>query len=382
MERRAPAGGLAPSDALVIGAGLAGSAAAHALASRGWQVRVVDAADHPAAGASSLPAGLFAPHLSADDGLLSRLSRHGLRATMRHLPALHEGVDWQAGLLEHLLRGGARKAITRTAPAEAVSQAGLPPGTPCAWHAQAGWIRPAALVRHWLAHPGITWQGGTRVHALGPVGGEPARWQALDQSGRPLVQASLVVIAAALGSAALSQGHLRLQPVRGQVSWGLREPGQVLPPFPVNGHGHLLPDVPLPPHPPLAGLPPTGARVWLCGSSYGHGDDRDDIREADHAANLERLQALLPTAGALLAPAFTGGRVRAWTGVRCASTDRRPLVGPLAPGLWVSTAMGSRGLTFAALCAELLAARLHDEPLPLPTDLADALDLARQRAAP
>jgi len=163
VDRRAPAGGLAPAgvpapaDALVIGAGLAGSSVAHALASRGWQVRVVDAADHPAAGASSLPAGLFAPHLSADDGLLSRLSRYGLRATARHLPALHEGVDWQAGLLEHLLRGGARKAmaaweavnpragdtpidtatghlpgdddtptaITRTAPAEAVTQVEL-----------------------------------------------------------------------------------------------------------------------------------------------------------------------------------------------------------------------------------------------------------------
>ena len=35
--------------------------------------------------------------------------------------------------------------------------------------------------------------------------------------------------------------------------------------------------------------------------------------------------------------------------------------------------MGSRGLTFAALCAELLAARLHGEPLPVERRLADAL---------
>jgi tRNA 5-methylaminomethyl-2-thiouridine biosynthesis bifunctional protein len=35
--------------------------------------------------------------------------------------------------------------------------------------------------------------------------------------------------------------------------------------------------------------------------------------------------------------------------------------------------MGSRGLTFAALCGELLAARLHGEPLPLEQRQADAL---------
>ena len=40
--------------------------------------------------------------------------------------------------------------------------------------------------------------------------------------------------------------------------------------------------------------------------------------------------------------------------------------------------MGSRGLTFAALCGELLAARLHGEPLPLPASLAGALDAGRQ----
>jgi tRNA 5-methylaminomethyl-2-thiouridine biosynthesis bifunctional protein len=67
--------------------------------------------------------------------------------------------------------------------------------------------------------------------------------------------------------------------------------------------------------------------------------------------------------------------------VRCASTDRRPLAGEVEAGLWVSTAMGSRGLTFAALCGELIAGRLHGEPLPLPARLAQALDPRRQDRA-
>ncbi len=70
-----------------------------------------------------------------------------------------------------------------------------------------------------------------------------------------------------------------------------------------------------------------------------------------------------------------------WAAVRCTAPDRLPLVGPLdsaaLPGLWVSTAMGARGLTLSLLCAELLAARLHGEPLPLDAKLAQALAVER-----
>ena len=69
--------------------------------------------------------------------------------------------------------------------------------------------------------------------------------------------------------------------------------------------------------------------------------------------------------------------LHAWAGVRCTSSDRRPLVGEIEAGLWVSTAMGSRGLTFSALAGELIAAHLHDEPLPLDARLAQALDPKR-----
>ena len=67
--------------------------------------------------------------------------------------------------------------------------------------------------------------------------------------------------------------------------------------------------------------------------------------------------------------------MQGWAGIRCATPSRLPSLGPLenVPNVWVSSGMGSRGLSFAALCAELLAARLHGEPLPLEQRLADAL---------
>jgi tRNA 5-methylaminomethyl-2-thiouridine biosynthesis bifunctional protein len=140
----------------------------------------------------------------------------------------------------------------------------------------------------------------------------------------------------------------------------------MLPPFPVNGNGHFVPQVPI------------GDRTaWFCGSTYGRGETDLTPRRSDHQENLTKLGLLLPAVEQQVVGTFSSRAVKAWTGVRCASADRRPLLGELEPGLWVSTAMGSRGLTFAALCGELLAARVHGEPLPLEKRLAQALDALR-----
>lgn len=360
----------------VIGGGLAGAAVAASLARRGWQVEVLDAASEPAAGASSLPAGLLVAHQSPDDSLLSRLSRAGVRMTLAQAAGLlREGVDWAAtGVLAH--RPDAAAALparpppeldvwSRVATPELKEQAGLAAASPALWHEQAGWIRPAALVRAWLAHTGVRWRGGT------PVAGIAARaggWCLQDRAGDELAEAELVVIAAAHASASLLPVPLPLQPVRGQVTLSGAEGAGPLPPFAVSGNGHFLPRVPL-----------AGGTTWVCGATFDRDDTDLAVRPQDHAGNLARLERLLPGVAARLTPLFASGAVRAWTGVRCASADRRPLVGELAPGLWVSTAMGSRGLTFAHLCAELIAARLHSEPLPLPRKQAAALDVLRRR---
>ena len=99
------------ADVAVIGAGLAGAAVAASLARRGHRVCVLDQADRPAAGASGLPAGLFAPHVSADDALLSRLSRAGIRSILRFArDRLAEGEDWRmSGVLE--LRADAKRVL-------------------------------------------------------------------------------------------------------------------------------------------------------------------------------------------------------------------------------------------------------------------------------
>ncbi|WP_029524627.1 FAD-dependent 5-carboxymethylaminomethyl-2-thiouridine(34) oxidoreductase MnmC [Polaromonas glacialis] len=370
---------------IVIGSGLAGAAVAASLARRGWQVTVLDAASTPAAGASGLLAGVLAPHVSPDDSLLSRLSRSGIRAMLQQAGSLLEsGLDWRpTGVLEHCVEHS-RQLPAAWRPGEALADAagdwtglatpeqlehcGLPPDTPALWHARAGWIKPARLVRAWLATPGVAWRGNVAVSQLVR---QANGWQVCDDVGRELASAELVVVAAGYASRLLAESAglgnpLALQAIRGQASWGMHAPDteKVMPVFPVNGHGSLVPAVAL-----AQGL------AWVAGSSFERDNTSTELRPEDEQHNFSKLKTLLPAAAQALTPQFENGQVQGWAGIRCATPSRLPSLGLLdgLPDAWVCSGMGSRGLTFAALCGELLAARLHGEPLPLEQRQADAL---------
>ncbi|PUE58278.1 hypothetical protein B9Z44_00855 [Limnohabitans curvus] len=398
----------------IIGAGIAGAGTARALAERGWQVTVLDAGDAPAAGASGLPVGVVAPHTSHDDSGVSRLSRAGLRLmeqTMRLL--LTEGVDWGCtGVRERRLPGKTRRGgVPLSWLHEHAHTANdwthkAPPPAPddAYWHPHGAWLRPAQLVRALLAHPNIRWQGHAKVDALKCITHEkheasnaptpqttnPAhlantsasKWQVL-QGNKVLVESSRVVLAAGPGSAALiatatEDGSApRINPLRGQVSWGLMADvpaGTYMPATPVNGNGSFVHNITSPDGP-----------AWYTGATYDriNGDAR--LLDADHAENLERLQALEPDTAAALAPLFAtvgtdAPRVHGWAGVRCGVHDRLPMTGrvPNTPeGLYMNAAMGSRGLTLGLLCSELLATQWHGEPLPIEARLAKFLDATR-----
>lgn len=375
-----------PTQAIVVGAGLAGAGVAHALAQRGWQVTVLDRAHTPACGASGLPVGLVAPHVSPDNAALSRLSRQGVRSTLARAQALlHEGQDWaRSGVLEHRVEGkralppperwpppwGAHWSRDAT-PAECAA-AELPEQAAALWHAWAGWIRPAALVQAQLAHPGIAWQGGGEVAELRRQG---PHWQALDAQGRALAEAPCLVLASAYDTGRLlarlpNPPVLPVHALRGQVTWGRLADLPVdardrLPPQPVNGHGSWV-----------HGMPgPGGEPIWLVGSTFDRGATASIVKAEDQAANRQRLATLLPSLAQAMPDAFA--QAQGWAGVRCTLPDRLPAVGPIdpqaLPGLHVCTGLGARGLTLSVLCGEVLAARLHGEPWPVERKLAQAL---------
>lgn len=309
------------------------------MASRGWQVTVVDAANSPASGASGLPVGLYAPYISADNNLTSQISAVGVQFTQklaRHL--LAEGSDWQAsGVMS-------RKY-----------------GEPEHWHMNGGWIKPAALVKACLAQTHVTWRGHCEVKRLIR---DDNLWMLVGPDDSMIAGADTVVIAASNQSAALlntipNTPKLNFQAVRGQVTYG--NLSSKIRPFPINGGGSYI----------------ETDTDWLVGATY----DRDNLSLEpsirDQVDNFERLENLVPDTAERLKPSFERGSVKNWVGIRCATSDRLPVVGEVLPGLWVCTAMASRGLTFAPLCAELLAAQCEGEELPLNPRLAKALSVQR-----
>jgi tRNA 5-methylaminomethyl-2-thiouridine biosynthesis bifunctional protein len=358
---------------------------AHSLAVRGWSVTVLDQAPGVGAGASGLPAGLAAPHVSHDDNVLSRITRAGVHATLQRAQALlRSGTDWaMTGVLEHNLAGKRRLSSdtadhhSALASAAQIAAAGLPPDTPALWHAQAGWVRPQQLVAAQLRTQGVQVRWSQAVHTIER---HDQTWAVLNEQGHTLALAPWLVLASAFDSLALLQPlpsfAVPLNPLRGQISFGhmadlTDAQRQRLPPFPVNGHGSFISGVPTP-----EGLP-----GWFIGATFERGCSESPVRIEDHLANRLRLATLLPALGEAMATQFGPDRVHGWAGLRCTLPNRLPAVGPIdrlrLPGLCLSTGMGARGISLAVLCGELTAAWMNQDALPLPEALAKHLAAER-----
>ncbi len=373
-----------PNDPVwVLGAGLAGVQVARSLAERGQAVRLIDAVG-PAAGASGLPAGLFAAHTSGDDNALSRLTRLGLRHTRSRLAASLSEADWAScGLDERLLGVKARRQpptddmLSRgwytQAPDLSEWRGDWWQAHPQGWHQpRAGWLRPARLIHALIDHPLIEtvwgWQAQKlRHHANG--------WIVQGSDRRQMTGGTAVVVAMGPASASLWSGcgvDLPVQAVRGQVSFGpIPDPiPDEWPQRPRNGDGSVIPQVPL-----------GGPNCWLVGSTFDRSSDQPEVRADDHALNARRWQQLAPESATSLPPM---GQWGAWAGVRATVRDRLPWVGPVAtsqaPGLWVLAGLGARGLTVSTLCAEQLAAWMTDTPSPLPGSLSRSIHARRHGA--
>jgi tRNA 5-methylaminomethyl-2-thiouridine biosynthesis bifunctional protein len=379
----------APSEAVILGGGLAGAATARALMQRGLACTVIDRHAAPAGEASGNPAGLFHGTLAADDATHARWHRAASFYIARSVrEALAQGVP---GAVQGFLR--LESALTPEAMHALLAAQGLPPeyvqaldavaasarsgavlGSAAWFYPQGGWVNPRALVAHWLR--GARWLGSTTIDTIEHAQGS---WQLRDAQGRPVAQAPLLVLANAQD--ALRLAGLPLQALsrrRGQLSWWTPPKDaapSTAPHLPVASGGYVL-------HLP-------DGRVVM-GATNTARDEEAAVREADHAFNVERAIQLLG-ASPVDGPAVLEGRV-AW---RAVTRDRLPLIGPAPdlqapaprraglnliarrPGLWLHTGLGSRGITTAVLGGELVAAQALGEPWPIEADLAEALDPAR-----
>ncbi|MFH1870625.1 MAG: bifunctional tRNA (5-methylaminomethyl-2-thiouridine)(34)-methyltransferase MnmD/FAD-dependent 5-carboxymethylaminomethyl-2-thiouridine(34) oxidoreductase MnmC [Pseudomonadota bacterium] len=384
----APAG----RRAIVIGAGLAGTAISERLANRGWQIELFERHAAPAQEASGNPSGILLPHLAKDDALAARLSRACYLYALRRFADL-AGLRWSPCGVLQVARDAAHESLQRAT----VEQLGLPSdfaafldhaaaaaliGRPLAhggwWFPGGGWVSPGSICSALLAAAGeaVDARFDTEVAELRQTADG---WQAFDAAGRLLAEAAHVVLANAHDANRLLAQALPLTPIRGQVSYlpqGLAD--AMLPPLHhvVCRSGYIT---------------PLAAGTVCFGASFDSGDTDLRIRAADHAGNLQRLDELLPGAATGIDAALLDGRV----GLRAATPDRLPLIGslpdtsaiignaatleklPRLKGLHALLGLSARGMVWAPLAAELLASQIAGDPLPVERALARAVDPAR-----
>lgn len=358
--------------AVVVGAGLAGTMVAERLASRGWGVDLIDVHEKR----TGATVGLVRPIANLRDAVNAQASRPAFLYALQHFRALqHDGYHlvWQRCGVLQLADGddeAARMAVIIAAQehdpaflrfvdaAEAAALAGRPVRGPGWWMPSGAWVSPGSLAVALLARAG---QGvrrylGRRVERLEREG---ADWRAVDADGSVIAEAPTIVLANAFdANRLLPEARLRLSSVRGQVTFLPPSGGRALD-IVVSGSGYVAP------------LPDGGHVV---GATYQHDDAGDDIRAADHRENLARAGSMLPGFADGIDPTGLDGLA----GFRATVPDRLPIVGATqVPGVWTATGLGSRGLLWAPIGAELIASKLEGEPSPLPRDLAGAVSPMR-----
>ena len=387
--------------ALVIGAGLAGAHTAHALASRGIAVTVLEANTCAGGGSGNLQ-GITYTRLSHRHNPLSDFSVSAFSFATDHYRRLHRAgalrdnldVGWGGYIqlhdtdetLEHLASVLALAPdFARVLSADEISDTiGVRPRCGGIHYLRGGWLDPRAVCQGLLAHPLIT----LREHC-GPVQLRQLPhdvWQASNTAGDVLSEAPLVVVATA--HAALTEPGFEWLPltvIRGQTTHLPTSAILSQLPIPLCDQGYL---------------PPARQGVHCIGASVGPGDAHIDERATEHRHNIAMLQQALPGLDLTRADDDWQGHVA----LRCNSNDYLPVAGmlpalerfnqrydrirhdrkqvidspaPVRPGLAVLTSLGSRGLSAAPLAAEILVDQLLGTVPPVPRYLQRAIAPAR-----
>jgi tRNA 5-methylaminomethyl-2-thiouridine biosynthesis bifunctional protein len=181
--------------------------------------------------------------------------------------------------------------------------------------------------------------------------------------------------------------HLPLKPIRGQVTVLKSNNNSAALKTVVCGAGYAS--------------PATNGEHTI-GSTYNLKDDCTDVRPEDNLINVDKMAQTDAGLGRVLNHDLD--IIRGRTALRCTTPDYLPVVGP-APvetamhkefvllgknanahipkagnyysGLYINCGYGSRGLSYAPLAAELLAAQITGEAAPIEQELATRLNPAR-----
>lgn len=383
-----------PSTALLIGAGLAGSAVSRALTRRGIAVALIDPDPDLVMAASGNPAGIANPKPAADISPAGRFHCAAFDYAARHV--FHEAPDVfrPCGVLELAAGPQAQRryeglSAGRVLPAtamqalsveDAAQAAGLPLSLAALYFPKGGIAFPPAYTAS-LREGADRVRG--RVTRLSPAG---RGWTA-ELEGGGQVSADIAILACGndCGMFGLTNA-IPMTASRGQLSLVPETEESAALRTAISFGGYVSPA--------LSGRHVLGATyddvAWpLTSDAYA-------ARQADHHRNQQALADVLPDFP--LRPCTTNWDAR--VAFRCTTPDRLPLCGPVPDlpdvpversrmrdslptdrqlhppyrnGLYLCTGLGSRGLTTAPLLGELLASTMCGDPLPTERVVAELL---------
>ncbi|WP_323843827.1 FAD-dependent 5-carboxymethylaminomethyl-2-thiouridine(34) oxidoreductase MnmC [Microbulbifer magnicolonia] len=381
----------------VIGAGISGATTARALAERGLEVQVFDQGPQPGAGASGNDQGILYAKLSPKPGPNGDFNLHALMYALRYYREYCADNAHFCGLLqlaqnekEQLLQQQiadwlafhkAESLARAVDAAEASAIAGVPLDFAGLYFPAAGWLEPQKVCATLLQHGNIQLHCGIKIEQL--IAGENGwRLRAPDKE----YSADAVIICSANGIRQFGQtAALPLRPIRGQVSSAAASTQSQQLKTTLCGEGYIAPA-----H--------NGQHSF--GATFKLKETQTELREEEHRENLDTLAELLPQ----FAADFASQPLRGRAALRAATPDYLPMAGPVPdwdsidstyadlrknrkflipqranyqPGLYVLGGLGSRGFTYAPLAAEVLAAWLCGEVMPVSAELAKALHPAR-----
>lgn len=370
----------------IIGAGIAGCATAHALAKRGFQVNIFEKNASIASEASGNPSGLLYPRLSGD----AHASAFALAAYIHSLAFyralyLPQNALHFSGLLQLGFNARERARIQKVASwispdiarivdANVSTQlSGIECQHEALFFPQAAWLQPKAICEALTQHKNIS------VFTLNNINNIMNNNGLLDiYSDNNLIEkADIVVVANAHKAQYLAScAHLETIKIRGQLTQlGASECSQHLK-MPICTDGYLIPE---------------NNSLHTLGATFSF-ESHTEVTDADHQENLNKLQSMSENLYQSLRLQVQGGR----TAFRCASPDHLPLVGqlldanvlqnqpprpsaakhtlPWMQNFYVNIGHGSHGFCSAPLAAEIIAAQIAQENLPIASQIAASLN--------
>ena len=387
----------------VVGAGISGCTVAAALKKRGFDVTVVDRHSHAGAEASGNPEGIVYPKLSPRDDLLPRVNLAAIQfASDYYQPFWDSGLGRQCGVLVVPENDKARsdfklisqryadqtKMVETIAHDQLEELSGVPLQAESAlYFPKLGWLPPQLVCEQLLKLNDIPLIQAD-IQGL-EYDQDQANWQLRDAKQQLVIETETVIIASAFDCKQFSQtAYLPLRKIRGQITQ-----------LPCTVESSKMKMV-------ICGecyITPAEEGLHGCGATYNKDLFTTELRDIDHQTNLAQIAATDAGLAAVLGqPSNESLTGRA--NFRCTTSDYLPIAGPVPdraamledyaalrrdakmpmtspgaylPNLYVNCGMGSRGLSYAPLTAELLAAEIASETPVLSKELCQAMHPAR-----